>query len=785
MIGVTGILLTKTRRDLRRRLAQFAAIGLTVFLGVLLFVATYGAYRNLDTSYQRTYQRLSFADLTATGGDPDRVAAAVRSVDGVAAVATRTRVQLPLRIGEDKLLGQVIGAPADQPSAVNRVDVTVGDPLSTADPDGVLVEQHTAKTFDLAPGDRLQVFGGSTWRTVTVRGIADSAEYLYPASSRQDVLGDPHSFAVVFVPEQTARTLAGTAATEQTLVRLTPTGRDSGAAAQVTGQLRAAGATAVQAQADQASNAVLHEDLTGYSELSVAFPALFLTAAAIAAYVLITRLVLAERRVIATFLAAGVSRGTVIRHYLGHGVITGTVAAVLGVVAGSFATAAVTDAYTTALGIPDTVVRQHPFIAVLGVLFGLVVGLVGGAAPAFATSRVAPAEAMRGGSGTQRPPGRLGRALAGTRLPVTWRLALRELTRSRRRTVATMAGTVLSLILVLVSAGMITSMKSMLDVQFTQIQRADVTVTAESSATGLPAALSSVAGVAAVEPTTTTSVTAVAGDRSYATSLTGFQPNTSMHGFRGADGRFRDLPADGVLAGSALADRLDIAVGDTITVTGAGPEPRQVRLAGLLDEPVGTALYGTVDTVQQVTGSTPNGYLLRLGPGDVDRDQVRAAVSGLPGVVAYTDGHALYEQVREYLGLFWIFVGIMLVLGAILALTVIYVTMTVNIAERTTELATLRAAGVSTRRIAGLLATENVAAVLLAIPIGLAAGVLAAWAALQAFHSDLFSIQLRLGWPTLLAAGLAVVAASLVSQLPAVRAVRRLDIARVVRERAL
>ena len=310
MIDVTGILLTKTRRDLRRRLAQFVAIGLTVFLGVLLFVATYAAYRNLGTSYQQTYQRLSFADLTATGGDPDRVAAAVRSADGVAAVATRSRAQLPLVIGDDKLLGQVIGAPVGQPAAVNRVDVTAGDRLSATDPDGVLVEQHTAKTFGLAPGDRLQVLGGSTWRTVTVRGIADSAEYLYPASSRQNVLGDPHSFAVVFAPEQTVQTLAGTAATRQALVRLTPGGRDSGAAAQVTGQLRAAGATAVQAQADQASNAVLQQDLTGYAELSVAFPALFLTAAAIAAYVLITRLVLAERRVIATFLAAGVSRGT-------------------------------------------------------------------------------------------------------------------------------------------------------------------------------------------------------------------------------------------------------------------------------------------------------------------------------------------------------------------------------------------------------------------------------------------------------------------------------------------
>jgi putative ABC transport system permease protein len=49
----------------------------------------------------------------------------------------------------------------------------------------------------------------------------------------------------------------------------------------------------------------------------------------------------------------------------------------------------------------------------------------------------------------------------------------------------------------------------------------------------------------------------------------------------------------------------------------------------------------------------------------------------------------------------------MIVLGGILAFTVVYVTMTVNVVERTTELATLRTAGVPLRRVAGALATES------------------------------------------------------------------------------
>ncbi len=146
--------------------------------------------------------------------------------------------------------------------------------------------------------------------------------------------------------------------------------------------------------------------------------------------------------------------------------------------------------------------------------------------------------------------------------------------------------------------------------------------------------------------------------------------------------------------------------------------------------------------------------------------------------------HALENTVNRYLGLFWAFVGVMLALGAALAFVVIYVTMTVNLAERTTELATLRAAGVSTPRLTGTLTLENLVATALAIPFGLAAGAVAAWWFLQSFNSDLFNMHLTLGWPTLVLAALAVLVAAMVSQLPAMRTVRNVDIARVVRERA-
>jgi putative ABC transport system permease protein len=780
------VLLTKARRDIRRQLAQFVSVAVIVALGAALFVASWDAFRNLSNSYEHTYQRLHFADLVAEGGETGQVAAAAAG-DEVAAVSTRTQVDLPMQIGDTKLLGRVVGLPADGAPAVGQVEVETGDYLDPDEPEGVLIESHAADTFGLVPGDTLRVFGAGGWQEVRVSGVVVSPEYLWAARSRQDLLPDPHSFAVVFAAQPTALALAGATGPNQVLVELTEAARAGGGAGPVADALRDAGAADVRPRADQPSNAALHEDLSAFAELAVAFPVLFLTAAAVAGYVLITRRVLAERPIIGTLLAAGARRGAIVRHYLTHGVVAGLVGAAVGVGLGLVATAWLTRAYTSAFDIPDTVVARSPATMATGLAFGLLVGALGGLAPARAVARTSPAEAMRNQIGTARP-GRWSRGVARARfLPVSWRMALRDIGRSRRRTVATMLGTVLALVLVLAATGMILSMQRAVDVQFGQVQREDATVLADPAAADtVRAALAATDGVSAVEPAIQDPVTAAAGDRTYSTVLFGLSRDTVMHGFRGTGASAApELPAGGVLAGAALAGELDVAVGDELVLTAAGAPERTVRLAGLLDEPLGTYLYATREVAGAVVGrdTGPAPFLVRFAD-DADREQLRETITGLPGVVAYTDAQALAATVDDFLGLFWAFVGSMAVLGGILAFTVIYVTMTVNLAERTTELATLRAAGVRVRRIAAVVANENLVATALAVPLGLAAGALVSWLFLESFNSDLFSFELALSWPTLALAAAGVVLAAMLSQLPAVLAIRRLDVARVVRERA-
>ena len=291
-----------------------------------------------------------------------------------------------------------------------------------------------------------------------------------------------------------------------------------------------------------------------------------------------------------------------------------------------------------------------------------------------------------------------------------------------------------------------TSMTAALGVQYDDVERQDATVTVDpAAADSVGAALTGLAHVTAV-PSLVGVVTVAAGNRSYATTLQGFERDTRMHGWRTSGSTPPALPDAGLLAGSELAQTLGVSAGDTVTVTESGGASSPVRVAGFVDEPLGAILYAATNVAGPLLGDAGvRTYLVRFSS-RADHDQLREAISRMDGVVAYSDTDALVTSLDQFLGLFRAFVAVMVLLGTLLALAIIYVTMSVT--ERTNELATLRAAGVPLRRVGGALATENLAATLLGLPAGLVLGVLAA------------------------------------SQWPAVRAVRRLDVARVVRERA-
>ncbi|HEU5031091.1 MAG TPA: FtsX-like permease family protein, partial [Spirillospora sp.] len=595
-----SVLTVKLRRDLRRRPAQLVSVVVLVMLGVALFGASYDAYKNLDSGYQRLFERYRFADLTLSGGDTAAIARAAAAEPGVAATAARTVADVPMRMPDGStLVGRVVGMPAGSQPAVDKVKVLKGRYLDASAPAGVLAEKHIADHARLRPGAKVAVWHGGAWQQVDVRGTASSTEYLWPAASRQDALPAPGSFGVLFAPEPLAEKIAGTSAPNQVAVYYTAAGRGraGGLDAALTAAARGHGAGAAVTRADQPSNASLGEDIKGFAELAVLFPLLFLAAAGVAVYVVLTRRVARDRVVIGTLRASGFRRRTLVAHYLATGLAAGLAGAVPGVVAGVLLAGTVTRLYGDAIGLPETFVSVRAATVAAGLGYGLAAGALAALAPALSAARVPPAEAMRGivpsagGRGVLARLGRLGRlgrvgrlARLGRAVPAGAWLVLRGPSRQFRRTLYTMTGVILALVLILVSWGMLDSSKATVSRQFDQVQRQDAELTlAGPAGPGALAALAATPGVRAAEPSAQVQATVTAGGKAYSTALVGYRPGTAMHRFLTPGGGARALPASGVLLGDAMRGRLGVGAGDRVTLRLPGGRTATTTVAGFVD----------------------------------------------------------------------------------------------------------------------------------------------------------------------------------------------------------
>jgi putative ABC transport system permease protein len=777
-------------RDLRARKAQLIAIWVTVALGVALFGASFDAFQNLTASYHGMYENLAFADLTVSGGPVDQIAADGAAIEGVAASATRSVGDGLIRVDGRAQLGRAVGLPDDGNPAVDKVMVLRGRNLQPGASDEVLMEQHLAGAHGVEPGDSIEILTAAGWKSVRVVGIVASPEYLWPARSRQAVLVPFDEWGVIFAPEALVRSMPPEQVHSEALFRLTPDA-PSDTLDRLTSMAVADGATSTQTLAEQPSDSALNEDVSGFGEMSVMFPVMFLLAGALATSVLLGRMVASQRGQIGVLRANGVSQRAIMGHYLTFGLAVGTAGSIPGAILGAISADAISRVYTATISVPVTVVEFRPLTVLIGLLMGPLVGAAAAYLPARRAARISPAEAMRGAV----PVGRGGRSLAERlipplgHLPIRWLVSLRGLSRNPRRSLSTIAGIALATTLVLVSWGMIDTVQILVDRQFLQIQRQDATV---YFATPVPASqvASTLAGpdIAAAEPQIELPGAVVRGSDRYATALVGLEPATTMHSFVGTDGSTLELPADGVLLGVALQGRLGVSVGDTIQFESNSGGTVSLPVEGFVDEPLGTFAYASLDTVAALSSADPSdpsvdSALVRYTEGS-DSSAVADRLLARPDIAAVLQSRTLYDLAQQFMGLFYAMVGVMLLLGGIMAFALIFNTMTANIAERSTELAALRTLGMSRGTLSRLVTGENLLLTLAGLVPGLTLGYLVAAEFMASFSSDLFSFDLRVRPTTFLFTALAIVIVGVVSQWPALRAVGRLDLGRIVRERS-
>ena len=196
-------------------------------------------------------------------------------------------------------------------------------------------------------------------------------------------------------------------------------------------------------------------------------------------------------------------------------------------------------------------------------------------------------------------------------------------------------------------------------------------------------------------------------------------------------------------------------------------------------EVMSPGVYVSLDWVQgELLGNQDlfNGLWLQVD--QAHQKDVRRMLYNLPGVASVDLKEEIAAGWQSLMGLYYVMMGMFLVFALVIAAAVIFNTMTVNVLERQREIATMRALGQSRGGLQGMITLENLLVGLLALVPGLAIGVASTYYLFQVFSASadfympFYIAPLTYGIVTLLIFGTA-----LLSQIPAMRRVNRIDLA--------
>jgi putative ABC transport system permease protein len=783
-----NMLLKKTLRDLRASLAQSIALIVIVMLGVGSFAATVAAYRDLDTSYNRTYDELRFADVTfAMKGAPESITSELREVDGVAEVFGRLVIdagmELPSRAGvtPDPIRARLIGLSAPGRSEVNDVLVLEGRYFTSADDSSILVDTHFAEYFQLGPGDTISPIINGQKVDFPVAGVVASPEYLMASPSKQEIIPSARSFGVFFLPLEVLQEKLGLEGLVNDIAVRLDDGADEAATVKRIQEILAPfGLTATTLRADQPSNAGVQGDVNEFEEIAYMLPSVILLVAAISVYVMLGRQVRAHTPQIGLMKALGYSNGAVMGHYLSYALVIGVIGSIAGALLGLPLGAWITKLYAGELGIPIVESRFYPDLILEGAALSLLATIVAGMAPAYGAARLLPAQAMRFDPAIAQVKGRVSFLERIIRLPLWLRLPVRSVFRVRRRSLTTALGIVFAYILILMVWGLMDSIGFFFTENYQIIERWDIVVSFASLQA--PATRDTVQdwdGVTAAEPILQIPATLKADLHSEDILITAFDPDQEMHILQLPNGTTPNQAFEGgrLVITRGLAKTMGLKEGDRVTLETPFGQQKFV-LGPFTDEMMNAAGYLSIGEIQKrmATPALPyNGLYLTVD--ETQARQIKTALYHLPGTVAVQRKADLVADMQGFMGLFYLLIGIMLAVAVSMAFALLFNAMTVSVLERKREFATMRSIGSGVGRIAMLLFNENLILWVVTLVPGLLLGHGMALQVGTAFSADLFTFNIVVAPATYVWTAAGILLTMVLATLPAIRQVARLNLA--------
>ena len=760
----------KLLRDLGRIKGQALAIGAVIAVGVLLLVMMSGLVNSLEETRRAYYERYRLADVFApVKRAPQHLQNQLAGINGVRSIETRVSGQALIDLpGIDlPLRSQVISIPDSRPPRLNDFYLSAGHRPSREHPEEVLLLKSFAQAHQLHPGDSLNVTLNGARHRLRIVGLAEAPEFLY-TTAPGELMSDDARYAVIWMgltALSTAYDLDG--AFNEALLSLGRNAQLPAVLAAIDQLLEPYGGFGAYGLEDQTSNRFISEEIKGLRGTGAAVPPIFLSVAAFLLYIVISRMVQAERGQIGLLKAFGYTNFETGVHYFKLIIAIAVGGALAGCVLGIVSGRALVDVYLLYFKFPFLIFRLEPAAFVTAFLVSVLAASAGGLLVLRQVFELTPALAMR-------PPVPVdysrSRAIAGKLhqvLDQPSRMVLRRIARQPARMLGASVGIAAGMALSVAMIGIMNGFNRTIDLTFNLVDHSDVTVTFNEALSKTAVYdLQHLPGVIQVQPVRNVPVMLKSGLKEHLGALTGLPPNPQL--YRALDSSMKNiqLPVSGIILAESLAHILGVKPGDRLSVeVREGRRPTlHIPVAGVARTLLGAPAYMDMDALNRALGE-PNrvsGTYLRID--SARQGEIYKALKdmrAIAGVSLKGDTRAaLQKQMDSGAGAMRY---IMALVAGIITFGIIYNAARIAQAERARDLASLRVMGFTRGETAFVLLGELAIVTLAAIPLGALAGYYLSFAVATGFSTDLYQIPAMFSPGSYGIATVSVLCASLLS----------------------
>ncbi|MBO57544.1 MAG: hypothetical protein CMA77_00900 [Euryarchaeota archaeon] len=591
--------------------------------------------------------------------------------------------------------------------------------------DEIVIDQHAAEGLHLGLGDIVNISAGAGFAlNYTVVGIGFHSNHLYFTIEGEILPAQPGTFVTGYMTDEGLEALANLSAGESNLLLIDVVGTPDSQDADANGLTSLiTDISAIAADNDDSPMGVydrtgvtsvefLRADAEGAMKSYPVITGMLAVVAGITIFLSLQRLIQSQAKEIAVLRTLGVKRMSIMPGYVIAPIFIGAIGCVLGAIPGVFFGApAMLSMYEDIIGIPITNPSLPTNLVSEIVIIAMLISFLSGLRPAWQASRLQPLEVLLGQHEIRVSSRKLQKMTS--KLPATVGLTIRSSVRKPVRLMLTFFAVGLSM---LIFGSMVIMMDSFGEIFLGGLEKRQ-SWDAQAFTMGNEDAIVEWADENEAEHELMIIFPGnPEGDNrqltAYGLQNVATEAGESMYLVHLSEGNLpsanQDIPE--VLVDEGINHFLGWDIGDTQSIV-FGTKTVEVKITGFTIGEISRTVYFHRADLAEVIGLEATVVMLQL-PEGVEPDG-QLAQSSL-GITEREDTLISFEKLmEEQEGIYLAIEG----LGILIAVAVLFNTLVMNLAERDTELATLRVLGASNNRLGLMLFGEH-------LGIGLVGGIL-------------------------------------------------------------